>query len=137
VLTHPAHEAQLSVIKVRAMYESDATALDWNSAYQTGFYASESLEEGLRRAANGFWFGAIILAVAGLIASRMRLNGPLAALPLLVLLWTATHLLFFGDARFHYPNVFAFALLGARGFVVIFDALRRPQAVRAKRYAAA
>ena len=32
---------------------------------------------------------------------------------------------------------FAFALLGARGFVVIFDALRRPQAILAKRYAAA
>lgn len=137
VLTHPSREAQLSVTKVRAMYESDATALDWNSAYRTGFYASGSLEEGLRQAANGFWFGAIILAVAGLVASRTRLNGPLAALPLLVLLWTATHLLFFGDARFHYPIVFAFALLGGHGFVVIFDALRRPQTVRAKRYAAA
>jgi 4-amino-4-deoxy-L-arabinose transferase-like glycosyltransferase len=137
MLTHPAQEAELAVTKVRAMYESDATAIDWNSAYQKDFYASQPVEEGLRGIANGFWFGALILAAAGIIATRARLNGPLGVLPLLVLLWTATHLLFFGDARFHYPIIFAIALLGARGLVVIFDALRHPQTSLDKRYAAA
>ncbi len=137
MLTHPEREVQLAGIKVRAMYESDATALDWNAAYHPDFYASQSLEEGLRGLANGFWLAALILSAAGLIASRSRLNGPLGVLPIMLLAWTAFHLLFFGDSRFHYPIVFAFALLGARGFIVIFDALRRPQAILAKRYAAA
>jgi 4-amino-4-deoxy-L-arabinose transferase-like glycosyltransferase len=137
MLTHPEREVQLAGIKVRALYESDATALDWNAAYHPDFYASQSLEEGLRSLANGFWFAALVLSAAGLIASRSRLNGPLGVLPIMLFAWTAFHLFFFGDSRFHYPIAFAFALLGARGFVVIFDALRRPQAILAKRYAAA
>lgn len=137
MLTHPTREVELAGIKVRAMYESDSTALDWNAAYHPGFYGSESLEEGLRSLANGFWFAVLILSAAGLVASRARLNGPLGVLPIMVLTWTAFHLLFFGDSRFHYPIVFAFALLGARGLVVVFDALRRPQAILEKRYAPA
>lgn len=137
VFTHPTREVELAGIKVRAMYEADSTALDWNAAYHPDYYASQSLEEGLRSLANGYWFAMLILSAAGLIASRTRLNGPLGVLPILVLTWTAFHLLFFGDSRFHYPIVFAFALLGSRGLLVVFDALRHPQAIARKRYAAA
>ena len=128
---------ELAGIKVRAMYEADSTALDWNAAYHPDYYASQSLEEGLRTLANGYWFAMLALSAAGLIASRSRLNGPLGVLPILVMTWTAFHLLFFGDSRFHYPIVFAFALLGSRGLLVVFDALRHPQAIARKRYAAA
>lgn len=134
IFTHPTREVELAGIKVRAMYEADSTALDWNAAYHSDFYSSQSLEEGLRSLANGYWFAILILSVAGLIASRSRLNGPLGVLPMLVLSWTAFHLLFFGDSRFHYPIVFAFALMGSRGLVVVFDALRHPQAIARKRY---
>jgi 4-amino-4-deoxy-L-arabinose transferase-like glycosyltransferase len=137
MFTHPTREVELAGVKVRAMYESDATALDWNAAYHPGYYASQSLEDSLRSLANAYWFGMLILAAAGLIASRGRLNGPLGLLPIMVLTWTAFHLLFFGDSRFHYPIVFVFALLGARGTVVLFDALRRPQTSMDKGYAAA
>ena len=134
IFTHPTREVELAGIKMRAMYEADSTALDWNAAYHSDFYSSQSLEEGLRSLANGYWFAMLILSVAGLIASRSRLNGPLGVLPMLVLSWTAFHLLFFGDSRFHYPIVFAFALMGSRGLVVVFDALRHPQAIARKRY---
>ncbi len=134
---HPAREFTLALSKVRAMYESDATALDWNSGYHDDFYASQTTVDWLRAAANGFWFAAIALAGIGLLASRMRLNDVVAVLPALVLLWTATHLLFFGDPRFHYPIVFAIALLGARGLVVLFEAVRRPQPSLDGRYAPA
>jgi 4-amino-4-deoxy-L-arabinose transferase-like glycosyltransferase len=137
MLTHPADELRLSGIKIRAMYESDATALDWNSGYTGGYFHSDSIELALRRLANAFWFGALILAGFGLVASRVRLNGALAVLPMLVLAWTATHLLFFGDPRFHYPITFAFALLAARGAVVLYEALRRPQPSLGGRYAEA
>ncbi len=137
IFTHPTREVELAGIKIRAMYEADSTALDWNAAYRRDFYVSQTFEESLRSVANGFWFAMLILSGAGLIASRTRLNGPLGVLPILVLTWTLFHLLFFGDSRFHYPIVFAFALLGARGLIVIFDALRRPQASLDKSYAAA
>ena len=137
MLTHPTRELELAGIKVRGLYEADSTGLDWNAAYQPDFYASQSLEEGLRSIANGYWFALLILSAAGLIASRARLTGVVGVLPLLVLTWTAFHLLFFGDSRFHYPIVFAFALLGACGFIAVFDALRRPQAIARKRYAPA
>jgi asparagine N-glycosylation enzyme membrane subunit Stt3 len=117
------------------MYESDATALDWNSGYQRGYYRSESIEERLRGLANGFWFAALALAGVGLLAARSRMTGTAIALPLLVVLWTAMHLLFFGDSRFHYPIVFVVAILGARGVVAILDAVRRPLAVGDRGYA--
>lgn len=137
IVTHPTRELELAGTKVRAMYEADSTGLDWNSGYTRGYYSSQQTEDALRGIANSFWFGALVLAGVGLLASRMRLNGPLAVLPLLVLVWTATHLAFFGEPRFHYPIVFAFALLSARGLVVLFDAVRRPQPVPGGRYAAA
>jgi hypothetical protein len=137
MFTHPGDELRLSGEKVRAMYESDATALDWNSGYSSGYYASDRVENGLRDLANGFWFGALILSGFGLLVSRGRLFRDVAALPLLVLGWTATHLLFFGDSRFHYPIVFVFALLAARALVVLFDAVRRPEPNLEKGYAAA
>ena len=137
MFTHPTRELELAGVKVRAMYEADSTALDWNAAYHSDFYSSQSLEEGLRSLANGYWFAMLILSAAGLIASRSRLNGPVGVLPIMVLSWTAFHLLFFGDSRFHYPIVFAFALMGSRGLVVVFDALRHPQVIARKRYAPA
>lgn len=137
MFTHPGDELRLSLTKIRAMYESDATALDWNSGFTDGFYATEGTEDTLRAFANGFWFAALGLSAVGLIASRARLTDRLALLPLLTLGWTATHLLFFGDPRFHYPIVFVFALLGARGALVLAEALRRPQPSLGGRYAAA
>jgi hypothetical protein len=135
MLTHPADEVSLSLVKVRAMYESDATALDWNAGYQRGYYRSQSIEDGLRDLANGFWFAALPFAAVGLLSIRVRVNSMAIALPLLIILWTAMHLLFFGDSRFHYPIVFVFAILGARGVVAILDAARRPLAIRDRGYA--
>lgn len=136
MFTHPTAEVRLAGIKVRAMYESDATALDWNSGYQRGFFVSPS-DGSLRATANGFWFAALSFAGIGLLASRKRLTGLAGILPVTVLLWTATHLLFFGEPRFHYPVVFAIALLAARGAVFAFEALRRPERSLPERHAAA
>ncbi len=134
MFTHPAEEVRLTATKVRAMYESAATALDWSSAYKAGFYSSRTAEDRLRAAANGFWFAALALAAPGFVASRMKLGNVIGILPAMVLLWTAAHLLFFGDPRFHYAIVFAFALLAARGLVVLFEAVGRPQPALGGRY---
>ena len=136
MLTHPAEEVRLSLIKLRAMYESDATALDWNSGYTAGYYESDAIELALRRLANGFWFATVGLAAVGIVASRGALRGPAGMLIVVVVAWTASHLLFFGDARFHYPIAFAIALLGARGLLVVSEALRREPSLDAE-YAAA
>ena len=79
-------EVRLAGIKVRAMYESDATALDWNAGYQPDFYASQSLEERLRGA------GERLLVRArwssrrpGCVASRdAAATAPLGVLPVMV-----------------------------------------------------
>ena len=84
MLTHPADEVRLAGLKVRALYESDATGLDWNSAYDDGFYPG-NLSDWLRNTANGFWFIALAIAGVGLIAERGRLTRPLALLPLTLL----------------------------------------------------
>jgi hypothetical protein len=144
-LTHPLEELQLAGAKVRALYEADSVALDWNSAYERGTYASPELEDALRALANGFWFAMIALSGAGLLMiargapsadadARVRLR---LALPALVLFWTAAHVAFFGDPRFHYPVVFVFALTGSHGAACAFDALRARLRLPAREYARA
>ncbi len=72
------------------------------------------------------------------MTSLARLRDTFLLLPMLVLAWTVTHLLFFGDPRFHYPIVFVFAILAARGAIVATEAVRRPlPGLRKKGYATA
>jgi 4-amino-4-deoxy-L-arabinose transferase-like glycosyltransferase len=134
--SHPLDEVRLAALKLRAMYESDATALDWNSGYDDAYYAGNSAAW-LRALANGFWFAAISFAGAGLIAERWRLRGMVALLPITLLAWTGLHLVFFGDPRFHYPVVFIVALLGARGLIAVYETVLRRQPSLRRRYAAA
>lgn len=136
IVTHPVDEVRLAGLKVRALYESDATALDWNTAYGTSRETIPA-EDLLRAVANGFWFAALGLAGAGLIVERRRLRGPLAVLPLTLLAWTAVHIVFFGDSRFHFPVVFIIALLGARGLLAVPAMVLRREPSLGRRYAPA
>jgi hypothetical protein len=145
-LTHPFDELRLAGAKLRALYESDSVALDWNSAYRRGeYYASPEVEEALRAIANAFWFAMIAASGAGLLAMTRRPPPPAVgaqarlrlALPAIVLSWTAAHAAFFGDPRFHYPVVFIFALLGAHGAVMSFDWARARVRLRMPEYARA
>ena len=133
---HPLDELRLSGVKLRAMYEADSTALDWNSRYSDSFYAGDS-DGWLRGIANGFWFAALGVAGIGLIADRARLRGIVAILPATLLLWTVVHLVFFGDPRFHYPVVFIVALLAARGLVAMRALVSRRQPSFRRGYAPA
>lgn len=137
IARQPEDQLQLVPLKLRAMYESDATALDWNSRYDDAYFRPDGGAALLRGLANGFWFAALAFAAIGVAASRADARGPAGALCALALLWTATHLLFFGDARFHYPIVFAIALFGARGVVACGAMARRAQPALMRRYAAA
>jgi 4-amino-4-deoxy-L-arabinose transferase-like glycosyltransferase len=117
MLTHPRDELRLSVIKVRKLYESDAEALDWNAAYHADQYFPHTADTFFRYVANAYWFAALLLAGAGVWFLRHQCRSGVIALPLCVLLWTAAHMLFFAEPRFHYPVVFALALLAARAVV--------------------
>ena len=133
---HPLDEIPLAGAKLRAMYESDATGLDWNSAYDN---RSIPAVAAIGCAVSRTGSGSRLLAVAGIgcSANAARLTGRLAVLPLTLLLWTGVHLVFFGDSRFHYPIVFVFALFAARGAVVIYEGVLGRQPSLARRYAAA
>jgi len=137
ILQHPEEQFRLVPLKLRAMYESDATALDWNSRYDDGYYRPDGIAGLLRGTANGVWFGALAFAAIGAAASRGAARGAAGALLALALLWTATHLLFFGDARFHYPIVFVVALFATRGVAACAAVARRAQPALLRRYAAA
>lgn len=137
---HPEDQPRLIWNKARALYESDATGLDWNSTWDEGRYEWQRAEPMLRDVSNGFWFTVLALAGAGLLTLRRgALRSPAVALPLIVLAWTATHLLFFGDPRFHYPLAFAFAILAARplALAVEWAAARRSTRAPVEGYAPA
>lgn len=140
IRSHPEDQPRLAWNKVRALYESDTTGLDWNSRWDEGRYEWQRAEPMLRDLANGFWFTVLALAGAGLLTLRRRaLRSPAIALPLILLGWTATHLLFFGDPRFHYPLAFVLAILAARSLALAAEwaAARRSTRTPVEGYAPA
>lgn len=136
MFTHPRDELSLSGAKIRALYESDTTALDWIWGWNC-CAREEPRIEFLRNLANGFWFVALGFAGIGLALLWREMRGPVAILPLTIGLWTFGHLVFFGDPRYHYPIIFVFALLGARGLVLLYEGARPRRAALRQGYAPA
>ncbi len=134
--SHPAAEARLALTKLRAIYESDATALDWNAAYGDHPDFSSRGDGWLRGADNAFWAAVLALAALGAAAGAGRYPREVILLVAVILSWTAAYLVFFGDPRFHYPLAVVIAPLAALGIVRLWEAaasLRAPTPSRSPR----
>ncbi|HXF51948.1 MAG TPA: hypothetical protein VNM43_09730 [Dehalococcoidia bacterium] len=107
MVTHPLEEARLAVNKVRLLWESDTVGFDWNEGYGRTPIFDDERGETVRAATNGAYFAVLALGAAGLLVGAARRNAAAALLTLLAALWTAGHVLFFGDPRFHVPVMFA------------------------------
>lgn len=119
--SHPAAETRLALTKLRALYESDATAIDWNAAYGDHRNFSSRGDAWLRGSANAFWFDVLALAGIGIAAGARRYPREIVLFVAVILSWTAGHVLFFGDPRFHYPLAVVIAPLAALGIVWMWE----------------
>jgi 4-amino-4-deoxy-L-arabinose transferase-like glycosyltransferase len=99
-LGHPLREGELAVRKAIWLWTPDTDALVWIN--WGGKPIPEAAREPLRWALDGSYFA--IVALAGCAFVRVRYLMPqLGFLLMVVVVWTAFHVIFFGEPRYHLP----------------------------------
>lgn len=119
MFTHPVKELQLSMSKVRYLYENDSEALAWIDAPEAG-KAMEN-RDSWESIANLFYFGVLALSAGGVVQWWRQRRGEILLPLLMVAVFTLGQLLFFGIPRFHFPMLPAFALLAAFSLTLVDD----------------
>lgn len=112
-VTHPAQEFVLPFKKFFWLYYNDREGLRWNEEHGGQNFLPGPLREGLIALSNVYYFalaGVVVLGVRRWFSTRDP--GRLLLISLVVY-WTAIHLVFFGNPRFHAPIMPIVALLGA------------------------
>jgi 4-amino-4-deoxy-L-arabinose transferase-like glycosyltransferase len=112
-VTHPLRELVLPFKKLFWLYYDDREGLRWNEGHGGQDFLSGPLREGLIALSNVYYFalgGLVVLGVRRWFSTRDPAR--LLLLSLLVY-WTAIHLVFFGNPRFHAPIMPVVALLAA------------------------
>lgn len=113
--THPLREVELAVRKVYGLYYSDHEALAWNDGHGARFLRPESVSLVLALLSDGWYWLALLAAIAG-IRVWCSTQQPVHLLLLsVVVYWTLVHVVFFGDPRFHAPILPIIALWAAAG----------------------
>ncbi|HXF50209.1 MAG TPA: glycosyltransferase family 39 protein [Dehalococcoidia bacterium] len=122
-LDQPLTELQLLPRKLFYLYYHDEEGLRWNDGHGGQPWIDPAEWNALRWTSNAYYYAVLGLFAGGVILARRRL---LAPVPLLIVsfigYWTAVHLVFFGDPRFHAPAMPLFAALAA---VTVEKAFRR------------
>ncbi|MEX2159445.1 MAG: glycosyltransferase family 39 protein [Dehalococcoidia bacterium] len=112
-LSHPREELALPFKKLFWLYYNDEEGLRWNEGHGGQEFLSAPTRDFLLTLSNVYYFtiaGVLLLGVP--LWFSLRDPGRLLLISL-VLYWTAVHLVFFGDPRFHAPMMPIAALLAA------------------------
>ncbi|MGB2695410.1 MAG: glycosyltransferase family 39 protein [Dehalococcoidia bacterium] len=120
-LTHPSDEFALMFKKLFWLYYSDEEGLKWNEGHGGQEFLSDHVRQGLFTLSNVYYFAVLGFFVLG-IPLWLTLDKPGALLLVsLIAYWTALHIVFFGDPRFHAPIVPIIALLAALPWVALWS----------------
>jgi 4-amino-4-deoxy-L-arabinose transferase-like glycosyltransferase len=110
-VTHPFQELALPFKKLFWLYYSDDEALKWNEGHGGQPFLASPVREGLSALSNVYYFAVLGLIVIG-FQRWFSVRDPARVLLLsLVVYWTAVHLVFIGDPRFHAPLLPFFGIL--------------------------
>ncbi len=113
-LEQPLTELQLLPKKLFYLYYHDEEGLRWNDGHGGQPWMAPRLWEALRWTSNAYYYAVLALFAAGLaLSSRQRRTPSLALVASTIVYWTAVHLVFFGDPRFHAPAMPLFAVFAA------------------------
>jgi len=98
---NPGREVELSARKVVALWRPDSDVLVWVSSHGRTPLPARAWEP-LRLLLDTTYLALLALS-AGALAAFRQLRSSLVFPVLLVLLWTAAHVVFFGEPRYHLP----------------------------------
>lgn len=113
-LEQPLTELQLLPKKLFYLYYHDEEGLRWNDGHGGQPWMDPGLWHTLRWTSNAYYYAVLALFFSGLALSWRRLRAPAPALiASMIVYWTAVHLAFFGDPRFHAPAMPLFAIVAA------------------------
>lgn len=101
-VTHPLREIELSGRKIFYLYTTDSDAIIFASTSGRTPIRSADFTQRLMDLSDVAAFGILILAIASLPLT-FSLRDERLALWLIVLFWTAAHVVFFGEPRFRLP----------------------------------
>lgn len=128
---HPLEEAELAVRKTLWLWAPDSDALDWVESYGRTPLPAGAVEP-LRWLVDGSY--AVLLWLVGCAFVRARAFAPqLSLLAALVIAWTATHIVFFGEPRYHLPALALMIPVAAAPLVWLWDRAASPFSSREQR----
>ncbi len=117
---HPLTEAVLPFKKLYWLYYNDEEGLKWNDGHGGHPFLGENVRQGLLLLSDGYYFAILGFVVLGL-PRWLTLRHPGRLLLLCVIAyWTAVHLVFFGDPRFHLPVLPLIAIGAAVPWAVLW-----------------
>jgi hypothetical protein len=130
---HPRDEVTLSLKKTAILWNTDDDAVYWQQIGRVPDFMGPREYDTFRHLCNVFYYVALALAGIG-VAAALREKKDWGSLWLLMFLyWTAFHVLFFSENRYHYPLSPLLALATAAGLVHVWqavDRIRAPQPAR-------
>jgi 4-amino-4-deoxy-L-arabinose transferase-like glycosyltransferase len=102
-MSHPGNEVALSGKKVFYLYTTDSDATIWASTFgRTPFWGSAGAASRLGDVADIASWAVVLLALASL-PRTLTLRREMLFAWLVLMLWTATHVVFFGEPRYRLP----------------------------------
>ncbi len=102
-IAHPVREIELSAKKVFYLYTTDSDSIVWASTFgQTPVWGSMRTTDRIGDLANLSSYIVIVLAAASL-PRTLTLRREMLLAWLTLVLWTATHIVFFGEPRYRLP----------------------------------
>jgi len=134
----PGKEVDLSGKKIVRLYKDDADAIRWNEHNGDAPIFSARARTRLTTLFNASYYICGVLALAALCTGLLRRKAWAQLLALVTLYWTAVHVVFFAEPRFHAPLLPLIALLAGMAVASAMAATRgRLQAALSRRTGAA
>lgn len=123
-VTHPRREVELTAKKVFYLYTTDSDSVIWaTSGARHASWGSMAATQRLQDVTDAVSYMTIVLAIAS-IPVAFSLRGGRSVLWLTLLLWTLTHIVFFGEPRYRLPILPILLTLGAMSLMWLWDGLR-------------
>ena len=128
--THPLREVELSARKVFYLYTTDSDAMVWASTFGTRpIWDSRALTVRLSDLCALAAYAVLVLAIASMPLTFGR-RRELVLLWLTLAVWTATHIVFFGEPRYRLPLLPILLTFAAVSLVQLADLARGPLRAR-------